>query len=394
MAFPENIWVAGGLLLMALLGGCSSLPNSGPSTEAVMTPAASQAPSASVATYDVIAIDDSVTAALAKFRAGSFAGSFGQPARARANSLGIGDVVSVSIYESSAGGLFGTGETGTSNGSKSVLLPPQQIDQSGRISVPFAGRIQAAGRTTAQVGAAIRAALQSKAIDPQALVTLTQNASSNVTVSGEVGQGGRFPLSLQGDRILDAIAVAGGPKSAAQDVYVRLTRGARSGIVRLSVLVANPAENLRLQSGDQVFLYRKPDNFTVLGASGRNAIIDFEQSSLSLVEALGKAGGLNDNRADATGVFLFRYEDATIYETIRHLAPGSSGTGKRSVPVVYQLDLKDAHSLLLAQRVAMRDKDVLYISNSPSTELLKLFQLIGASVGIVGAGAGITSIGK
>ena len=387
----NGISVLAVLVSCTLLASCSALPNSGPSTSAVITPGTDiGAEPGAVARYDVILIDFEITAALEKYRSRGFSGSFGHTRVASINRLGVGDIVAVSIYESSAGGLFGTGDISTGAGSKSVQLPPQQIDQSGHILVPFAGRIQAAGRTTAQVAGSIRSALQSKAIDPQALVTLTQNASNLVTVSGEVGQGGRFPVSLKGDRILDSIAAAGGPRSAANDIYVRLTRGPNSAIMRLSALLAAPSENLPIQAGDEIFLYKKPDSFTVLGASGRNATVEFDQSNLSLIEALGKAGGLNDYRADATGVFLFRYENENIYNEIRHL-PIPAGAGGRKVPVVYQLDLSNANSLLLGQRVTMRDKDVLYISNSSSTEVLKLFQLLGASVGIVGAGAGISS---
>ena len=124
----------------------------------------------------------------------------------------------------------------------------------------------------------------------------------------------------------------------------------------------------------------------MLGATGRNATVEFDQDRLSLIEALGKAGGLNDNRADATGVFLFRYENAKTYDQIHHL-PITSTASRQSVPVVYHLNLKDPNSLLLAQRVAMRDKDVLYISNAPASDLQKVLALIGAGAGIVSSGA-------
>jgi polysaccharide export outer membrane protein len=64
------------------------------------------------------------------------------------------------------------------------------------------------------------------------------------------------------------------------------------------------------------------------------------------------------------------------------------------VPVVYHLDLKNPQSLLLAQRVEMRDKDVIYVSNAASGDAMKLFHLIGASVGIVGAGVTLSRVGN
>ena len=382
--------VLGAICAVGLLGGCSSLPNAGPKTADIVEAGQPPADPAYVAPYDVVPISDPVVSALERYRVGGLAGSFGGVAGGRSDALGVGDVLAVAIYEASTGGLFGSGDLGVGVGTKNVQLPPQQIDQSGYISIPFAGRIRAAGRTTAQVGASIRAALTAKAIDPQVIVTLSQNASNLVTVSGEVGQGGRFPLSLRGDRILDAIALAGGPRGGAHETYVRLTRGSRTGVVRLSTLVARPEENVGVRAGDDIFLYRKPDTFTVLGASGSNNTIAFDQSRMSLVEAIGKARGLDDDRADATGVFLFRYEDPRVYAALG-LASGRGGRGG-AVPVVYQLDLKNPQSLLLAQRVELRDKDVIYVSSAASTDAYKFLRLIGAGVGIVGAGANAARI--
>ena len=345
------------------------------------------------APYDLVPITPSVVQVLELHRHSGFSGTFGGSAGRSGNLLGIGDVVQVAIYEASTGGLFGSGELTLGVGTKNTVLPPQQIDRNGYISVPFAGRIRASGRTPIQIGDSVRAALTSKAIDPQVVVSLTQNSSNTFTVAGEVGQGGRYSISMKGDRILDAVAAAGGPKAGAHDIYVRLTRGTRTGVVRLSTLVARPEENVALRSGDEIFLYRKPDTFTVLGASGHNATFNFDQSRVSLAEALGKAGGLNDYRADAGGVFLFRYEDARVYAGLHLSVPVGRAHG-HVVPVVYHVNLKDPQSLLLAQRVEMRDKDVLYISNSPSTEVMKLFQLIGASVGIAGTGASVATLAK
>jgi polysaccharide export outer membrane protein len=377
------------LCAVSLLSGCSTLPNAGPKTADILDAAQPAPEPGFVAPYDVVPITDSVVAALEHHPIGGLAGSFGGVIGGRSEALGVGDVVGISIYEASSGGLFGSGDIGTGVGTKNVQLPPQQIDQAGYISVPFAGRVRASGRTTAQVGASIRAALAAKAIDPQVIVTLNQNAANLVTVSGEVGQGGRFPISLRGDRVLDAIASAGGPRAGAHEIYVRLTRGGRSGVVRLSALVARPQENVSVRAGDDIFLYRKPDTFTVLGASAANNTISFDQSRLSLVEAIGKARGLDDNRADAAGVFLFRYEDPRVYSALR-LSSGRGGF----VPVVYHLDLKNPQSLLLAQRVEMRDKDVIYVSNAASGDAMKLFHLIGASVGIVGAGVTLSRVGN
>lgn len=257
--------------------------------------------------------------------------------------------------------------------------------------MPFAGRVKAAGRSPAQIQTAIVNALANKAIDPQAIVSVTQNASRFITVSGEVGQGGRFPLGPNGDRILDAIASAGGPRNAAYQIYVRLTRGSRSSVMKLNALISSPNENVHVAPGDQIFLYRNTQSFTVLGALARNANIEFDTEKISLVEALGKASGLVDQRSDPRGVFVFRFEDA---RTMRAVA-GDSGIAyadDSTYPIVYHVDLKDARGLFLSQAFNIRDKDIVYVSNAPATDLGKFLQLLGSGLGVAGGTIGTATI--
>ena len=96
------------------------------------------------------------------------------------------------------------------------------------MTVPYAGRVQVAGRTQQQVEAAIVDRLRGKAIEPQALVNVSRNVSNTVTVTGEVSNGSRVPLTLRGDRIMDVIAAAGGYRSPVHETFVSLTRGGRA----------------------------------------------------------------------------------------------------------------------------------------------------------------------
>ena len=78
--------------------------------------------------------------------------------------LGIGDIVSVSIFEAAAGGLFIPGEASVRPGNF-VALPNQPIDSHGNIFVPYAGQIPAAGKTPAQVDQEIVDRIKNRAID-------------------------------------------------------------------------------------------------------------------------------------------------------------------------------------------------------------------------------------
>jgi len=72
--------------------------------------------------------------------------------------LGVGDVVSVTMFEAEPGGLFVPNELGARPGNF-VTLPNQTVDTNGNITVPYAGTIRALGRTPAEVREAINEAL-------------------------------------------------------------------------------------------------------------------------------------------------------------------------------------------------------------------------------------------
>jgi polysaccharide export outer membrane protein len=102
---------------------------------------------------------------------------------------------------------------------------------------------------------------------------------------------------------------------------------------------------------------------------------------MTLVEALAKAGGLIDTRADPAGIFLFRYEPAGVIDALKapNLATGPGGAS----PVVFRLDLSDAHSYFLAQRFPVEDKDIIFVANAQLNELQKFFTLLSTITGPV-----------
>ena len=173
----------------------------------------------------------------------------------------------------------------------SATDPEQVVGRDGAITVPYAGRVHVAGRTTRAVQGDIETALQGKAIQPQVLVNVTHSISNTVSVGGEVAAGARIPLSVKGDRLLDVIAAAGGVRAPVNETYVELSRGATTSRVPLSRVIANPKENIYLQPNDVVTLVRDPQTFIAYGATGRNAEIPFEADGINLAQALAKAGG-------------------------------------------------------------------------------------------------------
>jgi polysaccharide export outer membrane protein len=194
-------------------------------------------------------------------------------------------------------------------------------------------------------------------------------------------QGARVPLSLKGDRLLDLIAAAGGARAPVYETFVRLSRDGVTATIPMETLVSNPAENIYVQPGDVLTLVRLPQSFTVFGATGANTQVNFTAERMTLVEALAKAGGLQDQRSDPAGVFLFRYEPPPVINTLGRpqLGTGPEGT----TPAVYRLDLSDARSYFLAQRFPVQDKDIIYVANADLNELQKFFSLLNTLTGPV-----------
>lgn len=373
-------------LLACLAGGCGALPHAGPTARDVKQ----QEFEANQLRFALVDIDDNVVTVQTAAPPESFSARFKQYGKPPQPKIGVGDTLSVSIWEAAGGGLFGASSPeGISPGSRNVTIPEQVVGRDGAITVPFAGQIPVAGRTPFEVQRTIEQRLGEKAIEPQAIVTVTRSLSTSVTVAGEVVAGARIPLSVRGDRLLDVIAAAGGAKSPVYETFVRLSRGGVTATIPMERLVSNPAENIYAQPGDVLTLVRLPQSFTAFGATGTNALVPFTAERMTLAEALAKSGGLLDSRADPAGVFLFRYEPPPVVKAIGRpvLATGPDAL----TPVIYRLDLRNAKSFFLAQRFPIGDKDIIYVANSDLNELQKFFTLINTLTGPVLSGIVVTN---
>jgi len=425
-------------LVTGLIGGCSWFPSAGPSTNEVLE----QGRAGGDILFDVVEVDDRVVSTLLAQPKESLAFRFNKDAQPPEVRIAVGDTIAVLIWESAAGGLFSeappviqpgarggveplapeagppTGErrgefgapsppvrqppretnrregqpppgtppsqlplteTAATSGRRAAVIPEQEVGSDGAISVPYAGRITAAGRVTDEVQHTIEARLAEKALEPQALVIVRKSAANAVTVTGEVVAGARVSLSPGGDRLLEVIAAAGGAKSPVHDTFVRLSRNGVSATIPLQQLVSDPAENIYAQPGDVLTLVRVPQTFSVFGATGRNAEIPFDAEKINLGEALGKSQGLNDDLAKPEGVFLFRYEPNSV---IRALDQPIATTARGEVsPVVYRFKFRDGNTYLLAQQFPVHDKDVIFVADAPAAQIYKFFTALNNVTG-------------
>lgn len=360
------------LLCALILPGCSTLPSSG-FLRSDLEPGQVEQKLNGIQLVDVT---DAVTRQILAQRATRlFSESLGTaPIDARA--VGAGDVLEVSIWEAPPASLFGAVTMDARLGpqtSRVTTLPEQMVSKAGFINVPFAGPIAAAGRSLPQIENEIVERLRAKAHQPQVLVRLIRNGSSNVTVVGDVGSSALVALTPRGERLLDALAAAGGVRQPVHKTTIQVTRGSSVHALPLETIIRDPKQNVPLHPGDVITALFQPLSFTALGATGKNEEINFEAQGITLAQALARIGGLNDARADAQGVFLFRFESPAALTWPQQPVVV---TPEGRVPVIYRADLKDPRTFFVAQSFPVNNKDVLYVSNASAAELQKFLNLV------------------
>jgi polysaccharide biosynthesis/export protein len=349
------------------LAACGS---AGPSGRELLS-AAGQ-PDSSFALVD---INDQSLAVVASWQRPSLSAMYGDYRGPKLQRVDVGDILQVNIWETGTGGLFSTpGTDRIVPGSRPSSLPEQPIARDGTINVPYAGRIKVAGLTPQQIEQQIVQRLQGKTSDPQAIVTLSRNISNAVTISGDVANGARIPLNPRGDRILDVIAMAGGIKAPLHEAFITVSRNGTSLSLPMQAILSNTRENIYLRPDDVLTVYRSPQSFTAAGTTGRNAVINFDAGGISLEEAIGKAGGLLDDRTDPKGVFVLRYEPVALARQYKSVP--ARLLDRNVIPVVYRIDMSSASSLFSARRFVMHDKDILYVSPAQITEIEKVFRVV------------------
>jgi len=372
-----NVQVVARIVVLSALSvhsACSMLPTSGPASSDVRA----QNLDKTVLPYALVRITPDVERVLEQ-KAPRIAQVFPDrrgPAEIR---FGIGDVVSVTVFEAGAGGLFIPLEAGVRPGNF-ITLPNQQVDNNGNITVPYAGAIKARGRTVVEVQKAIVDALQNRALEPQAVVAVIEQRASSISVLGEVGSSSRFPANPNAERLLDSIARAGGPRNPGYDTFVMLEREGRLAAAPFAALVNQPSNNIYVRPQDTIYVYTEPRTFTAFGASGAQGHFPFAAWRLSLAEAIGKAGGLNDTLADPASVFLYRGEPREVAQLLG--VDCSRFTGP-IIPIIFNLNLRDPAGYFLASTFEMRNKDVIFTSNAATVESTKFLAYVNLVIGTV-----------
>lgn len=391
MLLPNRVVIASLVaLLVQAVAGCSVIPKDGPSGLNVRSQAEVGVADETNVSYALVKLSPTVIR-LVQHEVQTpvlFKGSGRSSAAGGDVKVGAGDTISVSIFEAAAGGLFIPGQAGSRPGNF-VQLPTQQVGTNGLISVPYAGTIRATGRTPTEIQAEIEDKLRQRAIEPQVVVAVNERRSNEISVLGDVNTPVRFSLEPGGTRLLAALARAGGSRYPAFETIITLQRGRRTDHALLTSIINRPDSNILLSPSDVVFISREQRFYLVFGATPapgavggqQNRRFPFESENLTLAEAVARAGGLQAERADPKSVFIFRLEPK---QTLERAGVDVSRFAEPLVPTIYTADLSDAQGFFLANDFYMRHKDVIFVSESPSTDLLKFITIVRGITGAIG----------
>ena len=353
------------IFMIISLAACGSIPGSGPTAGKINK----QAEIDGETNYMLVQLDNQTVSILSAYSSKALSERFAaKHTHNHRQTIGVGDVLNITIFESGSGGLF-SGE----GGSRSANFPAIQVSENGQISIPYAGVINVDGDTPLRVQNKIVARLRGQAIEPQVLVAVAGNNSNAVIVGGDVRAPGRIPLQLGETTLLDVITLAGGSASPTRETFVTFIRGKTKGRQLLHTIIDAKGENIKVNAGDRIILRHEPESFLVLGAVNRPGIYPMLSTQTNLLEAVASASGFQNNRANKRGMFVFRQEPRHVAEQLGTVPSDLAGA---TVPVVYQLKILEPTSYFVAKEFIVRNKDAVFTADANFVNIRKFLGLV------------------
>ena len=324
----------------------------------------------------VLLVDDRVNRVASVTPALGFAAGFRDTGQLGSDTIYPGDVLGLTIWENVRDPLL------VPDGQNATVLEEVQVDGSGFIFVPYAGRIRAAGNTPEAIRRIITQKLEEQTPDPQVQVRRLAGDGATVTVVGAVGAQGVYAIERPTRTLAAMLARAGGVTVQPQIAQVTVVRGGHTGSIWFEDLYDHPGHDIALRGGDRIFVEQDTRTFTALGATGTQSRVPFESQTISAIEAIAQVGGLNTNLADPTGVFVFRNEPEEI---ANQLVGRTDLIGTQRM--VYVLDLTGPNGMFMARDFAIRDSDTVYVTEAPFSQFNKTISAVFGTLGQVSTAA-------
>jgi len=278
--------------------------------------------------------------------------------------LGVGDVITIGVWDHPELTIPAAVQ-------RTAEFDGFRVQADGTITFAYAPDIQAAGKTVQQVHKELVKRLSRVIEDPQVDIKIVGFRSQKAYVTGEVNNPGVLPVTEVPLTLIDALNQAGGLTDSADWRTVTFTRGDKTEVIKLDDFYAHGdiSQNRLLKHGDIVHVNRNDmQKVFVLGDVKRAGTVGVNRYGLNLAQALSDAGGLNENTADANGVFVLRKRNL---ETDGIIAD------------VYQLHAKNVAALVLAEQFELQPHDIVYVTSAPLARWNRVISLLLPSVSTV-----------
>ncbi len=351
-----------------IVASCGILPQVGPNKRQIYAGSVDREGDAFI-----VSVNDRVTRATAVQPALGFSDAFRNAGQLGSDTIRPGDTLGLTIWENVDDGLL-AGEA-----TNQTVLEEVQVDGSGFIFVPYAGRIRASGNTPEAIRRIITSKLDEQTPDPQVQVRRLAGDGATVSLVGSVGAQGVYPIERPTRTLSAMLSAAGGIVIPAEVAQITVLRGGERSKVWFQDLYKYPEFDIALRGGDRILVEQDTRAFTALGATGAQSRVTFETQTLSAIEAIATVGGLQASAADPTGVFILRNEPAVIANQV--LGRGDLVGDQR---LVYVLDLTRPNGMFMARDFSVRDQDTLYVTEAPFAQWSKVIGALTGTLGVVG----------
>lgn len=253
----------------------------------------------------------------------------------------------------------------------------QQIEANGRlvrpdgtIFYPYVGTLTAEGKTLEEIRKVISTRLATFIDNPQVDVSVLRFGSQKVTLSGAFTKGDSIPLTTVPMTLVEALGQANVDTQTADLSGLTLVRDGKE--YRLDADTLNRKDSklygVYLKDGDSIHLpYNDNRKVYVMGEVRSPLAANFKTTSLTLMDALGQAGGLNQETADADEVYVIR-------------GPENFNSSPAAKAQVFHLSASSPTAFVLAQHFALQPQDVVFVGPAGITRWNRFVsQLLGSS---------------
>ncbi|WP_109123916.1 polysaccharide biosynthesis/export family protein [Dyella sp. C11] len=281
--------------------------------------------------------------------------------------IGAGDTLYITVWDHPE-------LTSPAGPQQQTLANGRLVRSDGTLFYPYVGELKVSGLTIEELRKAISDKLAKYVEKPQVDVNVIGYGSQRVTVQGAFIKTDPQPITAIPTTLSQALGVAVINTEQANLSGLVLSRDGHDYHIDLDALNSSKAmaQDVYLKPGDRLFLpYNDRHEAYVIGEVNRPTALPFKTTDLTLTQALGRAGGLNQSTSKGKAVYVIR--------GIENLE-NAKGT-------VYQLDARSPDAFLLADQFKVKPGDVVFVGPAGVTRWNRFLSQLLPLSGIISSAA-------